>query len=120
VGPREWANDRVALLTLALLVLVTGAAWAGVLVQAASMPMGGAPMGAEVAAGLVTFLCAEGLFGVLMRTGDKETNRGVRGGGLSARRGEGSSGPGRGRAHRSPGSVTGSVQCGSPAARRAR
>jgi predicted metal-binding membrane protein len=64
---REWASDRVALLTLALLLLITVAAWAGVLGQAASMTMDGSShdaampmeMGPLVTpAGLVAFVAA--------------------------------------------------------------
>lgn len=36
---RVWIGDRVGVITLALLLLVTVAAWAGVVVQAAAMPM---------------------------------------------------------------------------------
>ena len=49
---RQWAGDRVFLLTLALLVLVTVAAWAGVIAQATSMPMD--RDAAAMAAGLPT------------------------------------------------------------------
>jgi predicted metal-binding membrane protein len=67
VVSRQWASDRIFLLTLALLVLVTVAAWAGVIAQAASMPMGGSAMDAEMSggrgplvtpAGLVAFVAA--------------------------------------------------------------
>src|SRR5215207_7932706 len=58
---REWSSDRVSLVTLALLVLITAAAWAGVIVHAASMPMSGSAMNAETSAGMEPLVTPAGL-----------------------------------------------------------
>jgi predicted metal-binding membrane protein len=58
---REWASDRVALLMLALLLLVTVAAWVGIIVQASSMAMSGSAMDAEMSAGIGPLITPAGL-----------------------------------------------------------
>jgi predicted metal-binding membrane protein len=56
MASREWVQDRLSLLTLALLALVTAIAWTGVIVQAPAMTMADSPdaMMADGSASLVT------------------------------------------------------------------
>jgi predicted metal-binding membrane protein len=58
---RRWAGDRLSLFTLALLSLVTLAAWAGVILQAGSMSMGGAAMADDMPRDMPPLLDAAGL-----------------------------------------------------------
>jgi predicted metal-binding membrane protein len=59
---RAWIGDRIGLLTLALLMLVTMAAWGGVIVQAISSTRdGGSSMGAGMSAGMEPLVTPAGL-----------------------------------------------------------
>jgi predicted metal-binding membrane protein len=58
---RQWVSDRVSLVTLGLLLLVTAAAWAGVIVQTASMPMDSSTMVAEGVRGMEPLVTPGGL-----------------------------------------------------------
>lgn len=54
MASRAWAHNRVPLLTLALLALVTIAAWAGVVIDATGMASGHDSMGRGMSAGTLT------------------------------------------------------------------
>jgi predicted metal-binding membrane protein len=67
MASQGWATDRVFLLTLALLLLITVAAWVGIIVQAVPMTMAGSAMDAGMSedmeplvtpVGLATFVSA--------------------------------------------------------------
>jgi predicted metal-binding membrane protein len=58
---RAWTGDRLGALTLALLLIVTIAAWAGVIIQATSMTMGGHSMGSEMSVGVEPLVTVPGL-----------------------------------------------------------
>jgi predicted metal-binding membrane protein len=61
MGSRARSDNRLGLLTLALLLLVTVAAWAGVIVQATAMTTSGSSMGAEMPAGMEPLITLAGL-----------------------------------------------------------
>ena len=58
---RARSGDRLGLITLALLLLVTIAAWAGVIIQAISMTTGGPSAGADMSAGMGPLITLAGL-----------------------------------------------------------
>lgn len=59
----SWSDNRFPLITLALLSIVTFAAWAGVVIEASAMATGGHSMGNEMSSGAGPLVTTAGLVG---------------------------------------------------------